>query len=420
MIDERSRKAVAAARDGAGRTWPLYGSYCFDGLPGTVERVFGVEPRRSLPDSTLPSIDGVRRVVFAYLDALPVWLCERVADEPALRRLSQGVVSTLTSMFPSTTTGHVPAAHTGLRSAESGLYEWFQYEPTCDEIVAPLPYQRAVAIDGVRHADFDPGILVPEHASTIYHRLAAAGVASSVHHRRAFESVPLNAYVTADATVWGHDEPLEAAANVERALARATGRHYAFVYVETIDTAGHRFGPGSAAYEAEARRVLGAFECGLLAPLAAQGRGDTLVLVSTDHGMAATPPDETTFVNRAWPELERLIRRDRRGNPLVAGSGRDVFLHLPPEAVEAAVAGLRGVLDPDCLVLTISEAIERGLFGDVIGERFRSRVGDVVILPGAGRAVWWDEPPGYSYAMLGQHGGLSAEEMEIPLYALVL
>ncbi len=420
MIDERSRRAVAGARDDGGRTWPLYGSYCFDGLPGTVEHVLGGAAQRRLPATVLPPLAGVRRVVLAYLDALPVWLCRRVADEPALQRLSSGVVSTLTSMFPSTTTGHVAAIHTGLRSAESGLFEWFQYEPSVDEVVSPLPYERAVPRNGSRRADFAPDVFLPDGQRTVYERLGDVGAGSTVHHRRIFAAAPLSAVATAGARVVGHDEPAEGAENVARALAGADGPHYAFLYLETIDAAGHRGGPTAGAYEAEARRVLDALERHLLRPLARRAAGDTLVLVTTDHGMADTPPHRVAYVNRAWPELERHVRRDARGNPLVGGSCRDLFLHVAPGSVDAVVAGLRRSLPAEALVLPVAEAIARGLFGDAVSDRFRARVGDVLVLAGAGTGIWWDEPPGYHHSLLGQHGGLSAEEMEIPLYALVL
>ncbi len=85
MIDERSRRAVARARDRQGRTLPLYRPYCFDGIPGTVEHVLGGVGARRLPTSVLPATSRVRRVVLAYLDALPVWLCARVADDPGSR-----------------------------------------------------------------------------------------------------------------------------------------------------------------------------------------------------------------------------------------------------------------------------------------------------------------------------------------------
>ena len=67
----------------------------------------------------------------------------------------------------------------------------------------------------------------------------------------------------------------------------------------------------------------------------------------------------------------------------------------------------------------MSELIEQGIFGPLVSERFRERVGDLVVLPYAGEAVYWNDPPRFTQPYHGQHGGLSHAEMEIPLIALV-
>ena len=57
-----------------------------------------------------------------------------------------------------------------------------------------------------------------------------------------------------------------------------------------------------------------------------------------------------------------------------------------------------------------------------IGEpsaKLRSRLADVVCLPYPGEAVYWLEPGRFEQHFRGQHGGLTAAEMEIPLVALV-
>ena len=46
-----------------------------------------------------------------------------------------GVVSKITSQFPSTTTAHVTTALSDKRVDEHGLYEWFYYDKQVDDIV---------------------------------------------------------------------------------------------------------------------------------------------------------------------------------------------------------------------------------------------------------------------------------------------
>ena len=65
------------------------------------------------------------------VDALGWTFVERFAERaPLLARVREaGVVSKLTTQFPSTTTAHVTTLHTAQPVGEHGAYEWFVYEP---------------------------------------------------------------------------------------------------------------------------------------------------------------------------------------------------------------------------------------------------------------------------------------------------
>ena len=78
--------------------------------------------------------------------------------------------------------------------------------------------------------------------------------------------------------------------------------------------------------------------------------------------------------------------------------------------------GLAARLDGTATVLTTDELVAAGAF-DTPGERLQARVGDLVVLPRIGDAVYWREPGRFDQHLRGQHGGLSAAEMEIPLVA---
>ena len=110
------------------------------------------------------------RVGVVLLDAFGRRFAERHADHPFLRRLR---IEPVQSMFPSTTTAHVTTMHTGRAVGEHGLYEWHMYEPSVDSVVIPL-----------RAAGVDPAALVD--GDTLYQRLAAAGVPSTVLSPAAF------------------------------------------------------------------------------------------------------------------------------------------------------------------------------------------------------------------------------------------
>jgi len=132
-----------------------------------------------------------KRVAVLLLDAFGRRFLERHAEHPFLRRLA---VTELTTQFPSSTTAHVTTMHTGRSVGEHGLYDWNVYEPALDAIVTPLRFSFA--------GDGEPGTLAaaglaPEallDGDTLYRRLAAAGIGSTVlqpaasHPRRTTQS----------------------------------------------------------------------------------------------------------------------------------------------------------------------------------------------------------------------------------------
>jgi hypothetical protein len=57
-----------------------------------------------------------------------------------------------------------------------------------------------------------------------------------------------------------------------------------------------------------------------------------------------------------------------------------------------------------------------GYFGPTISPEFRSRVGNLVILSHRYESTWWYVKDKFEQKYYGHHGGLTPQEMEIPLF----
>jgi hypothetical protein len=220
----------------------------------------------------------------------------------------------------------------------------------------------------------------------------------------------------AGATLHPYDAPEDGLAALGRELRTQPAPAYAYVYLETVDATGHQHGPSSEAFDAEVSRCLHAIE----ASLATLPAG-TLVLLAADHGQVDVDPARTMFVNELWPDLDRRLRRGAGGRLLApAGSARDLFLHTAPGAGEVVVEGLRALLGDRAEVRATVDLVAEGVFGPRIGPRLVERLGDVCVLPGAGETVWWREPRRFDMRFRGHHGGLTPEEAETFVAALMV
>ena len=417
-LDRASIDAVDRSRRGGDEVRPLHDGYAFAALPATVERLLlggdGGLPRAA----TVAGPEPAERVVLVLLDAFGWRFFERHADEhPLLRRtLAEGTVAKLTAQFPSTTAAEITTLHTGRPVGEHGLYEWNVLEPALDALVTPLLF--SFAGDGMRdtlHATgIDPRALLP--AGTVYRRLAARGVRSVALQPASFTPSTYDGVLLDGADLHPY-ETLEAGFAALAANLRAGPRPvFAYVYIDALDQCGHRDGPSSLAFHAEAVRCLDAIEAAL--PALPAG---TLLLLAADHGQVDVDPSRTMFVNELWPGLVGELRADRRGRPLApAGSARDLFLHVAPGALEPVVEGLRALLGERAEVHPTADLLAAGLFGPAAGPGLTARLGDVCVLPARGETVWWRERGRFGMAFRGHHGGLTPDEAETFVAGLAL
>jgi Type I phosphodiesterase / nucleotide pyrophosphatase len=384
-------------------------------LPATV--VAALSGTSVDPPLDLGQLAGrYEHAVLVYFDAFGWRWYERHFEHPLLEHArSEGHVSKLTSQFPSTTAAHMTTIHSGLPVGSHGVYEWFMLLPKANRIVAPLLFSFAgdAAPNTLLDHDVSPADVFP--VGDFYATLRQAGADSHIALPFAVAASTPSQMLLGQAAVHPFSPIADGVAALEGALAE-TERAYGFIYLPDVDTTMHKFGPDAPEVDElidETLTVLA--ETLLRGPLPA----GTLVLLTADHGMAAVDPGRSLYVNELWPEIVGHLERGSDGRPLApAGSSRDLFLHTQSESSHDHVqTTLQTILAGRAEVHDVGELIQQGIFGPVVGERLRRSVGDLVVLPSPGEAVYWNEPPRFTQPYRGQHGGLTHAEMEIPLIA---
>lgn len=403
---------------------PLYASYCFSRIPATIYSLFtNNNTDDMLPPDVLGSYKNqYSKIVFILVDSFGWSYFEKYKDKhPALQRfIRKGVVSKLTSQFPSTTPVHVTTINTGLSVGESGVYEWFYYEPQLDAVIAPLLFSYAGDQDRetLRPTGIDPQQLFPTR--TLYSDLSASGIASYVFLPAEFAYSSYNRCMTTGVTQMTPFISIgEGLVLLTQAIIQEQQRAYYYFYYGKIDSMGHMYGPDSPQVEAEVDVFFTALERQLLTVL--DGKvADTLLLISADHGQAAIDPHTTMYINNVFPQITKYLKTTHQGRPIIpAGSCRDMFLHVNDASIDEVMSQLGSLLKDRALVRRTSELIQEGFFGDTAPSQvFLSRVGNVAILPFQKESVWWYEKDIFEQKNFGHHGGLTPDEMDIPFMAL--
>ncbi len=425
MLNSNSLNAVNGAKYSRRFIKPLYDSYCFSALPQTIEFLLTGEGESALPEDCFGSLPTkYDKVILFLVDAFGWRFFQEYAEKyPFLKRfLSQGVVSKMTSQFPSTTAAHVTCLHTGLNVGQSGVYEWNYYEPLVDEVITPLlfAYTGEKKRDSLKRSGISAETFFP--TQTLYQKLQIRGTTSYVFQSESYTPSTYSDIVYKGATVLSFQRLSEALSNlVELATATTLPKIYYFLYFDKIDAICHTYGPQSHLFQEAVDTFLRMMEELLYHKLSGK-LGQALLIVTADHGQVEVDPRRTFYLNKQGMNIEQYLQRNQRGKLLIpAGSARDMFLHVKEERIDETVVLLQKRLSDIAEVYYTEQLVAQRFFGSTQPSReFLGRVGNVVILPYQHETVWWFEDGKFDMHFKGHHGGLTTEEMEIPLLLLPL
>jgi len=383
---------------------PRYDEGGFAGIPDRITKAF--------------ESGNYDAVVLFLVDAFGWRFFERFQDAPFIQRIAKhGKIEKLTSQFPSTTAAHLTTIHTGQPVGQSGVYEWFYYEPQLDAIIAPLLFSYAGKMerDNLRSSGIQPKAIYPQ--GRFYPNLKKMGVDSFVFGSRDYTPSTYSNVVMKDAELRGYSTLSEAFVNLGQMLGERSGPTYVHLYFDRIDSLCHQYGPAAPQTEAEIETFLLGMEYHFERIF--KGKKRTLFLMTADHGASEVDPQTTVYLNKdpRFDGFEKFIKRNQKGQLLVpAGSARDMFLYIKEEMLDEAGSFLVQRLEGRADVVRTESLIANGYFGPEVSTRFRERVGNLVVLPYRHESVWWYEKGKFEQRFYGHHGGLTPQEMETILY----
>jgi hypothetical protein len=419
MLHEELLERLRRERRRDGFTYPWYGSHSIAELVPTVQRVLGYDSgRATFPEELWQRWRGVKRVVTLVVDGL-AWshLAKYHARGSAFERIVRlGDVHPITSVFPSTTPAALTTLHAGLTPQEHGLPEWTVFFEEIDAIIETLPFR--VLASGGRDTLLQAGGAseMLYDGPTAYQGLASAGIKSWVFNYFEYANSAYSRATQKGSTVVPYTNVCDLLGRV-RKLLHEEPAGYVFLYWGNIDGVMHTFGPHTPEHLAELDFFVEALERDLFSKLSKEDARDTLFVMTADHGHVNVEKERIIYLNRYLP-LEAYYQRSKGSAQAIVPTGgpHDVFLFISPSRVDETLRFLTHELAGKAHVLRTDDAITQGLFGTgTPSPKLLRRVGNVLVLPRRGHHVWYEHSPTHPFKQLGCHGGLSEEEMVVPL-----
>lgn len=398
---------------------PAYEERSLVNLAATVLELFGGRApyhHPPLPRGSLPELDGVRKVVLLVIDSLGWEQFLPLLEDKALvfhRLAREGKLTQLTSVFPSTTTAALATLATALAPEEHGLLGYRLYLRELGLVANMI----RLSPEGLRRPDvlLEMG-LKPQrlfNLKTIYELLAPRGVRSLALIRVIFRGSGLSRLLYHGA----EEVPFAASSDMCVKLRKLLELHsdeqlLIGAYWDAVDTIGHLWGPAQEELKAEVRQLAYSLEREFFVKLNPRAARGTLMLISADHGQIEVGKEAAFHITR-YPKLRRSLLLPPTGD------FRASFLHLRQGELEPIKRYLRRFQER-LVAVESSEALAGGLFGPrgAMPEGFLPRIGDLLLLARSQGFIFY--PYEGSLLLRGYHGGLSPEEMLVPLLALRL
>jgi hypothetical protein len=394
---------------------PHFERYSLVNLANTVLDVFGLPTRHApLPQELLPSKDEAQTVVLLLIDALGyLQLLRFLEREPRslfARLIAQGRFVPITSIFPSTTTAALATLHTGLTPQEHGLlgYRLFLKDFGLIANMIRLSPNSDPSADRLLQMGLNPKKFLGY--TTLHERLGRAGIRSYILLKQIYTRSGLSRLLSQrSATVLPFSNSSDMSVLLRKIVERSQERAFVFVYWDALDEIAHRYGPESEEWEAELTTLAFALEQACLRDLDASWRQRTLFLIAADHGQLPVVSKEHVMRLTRLPKLKRSL--------LIPPTGeyRATYLHAKAGMLATLERELRERFGDRLVLLRSREALEAGLFGrGAMHRETTDRIGDLIAIPRGTQALYW---PHDAYTLIGRHGGLTEEEMLVPLIA---
>ncbi|MGA1158260.1 MAG: alkaline phosphatase family protein [Candidatus Nanopelagicaceae bacterium] len=298
-------------------------------------------------------------------------------------------VRTLSATFPSTTAASLTTLGTGLTVGKHGMVGYTMRVPNSgypERILNALKWDERV----------DPEIWQPN--PTLFQRamrsdISVSHIAAVRYENSGFTRAALRgAYYRKSNTI---EEQINATVEALR-----SPRSFAYVYLNDVDEASHAHGLGSERFLRALEKV-DSLISGLIKELPAGVR----IWITSDHGMINKKEHAVIGKNN---DLLKDVN-------LMAGEPRVRYLYVSPENIERVAKRWLDYFGPKIDLRTRSEAISQKLFGDSVSSEFIERIGDLIVIAKEELILVEQEREQLQISMVGHHGGISREEVEIPL-----
>ena len=363
--------------------------------------------KRKVPLEFLKDYCGAETILLIILDGVGYKLLSNVISK---YKLNLPKPIKLTTIYPSTTAAVLTTLSTAKLAGEHGMIEWNLYIPEINMLIESIPFRPigAKEYDVLAKQGFKSTLLF--QGNTIFSKIRSRGLKCRAYLRAYIHNTSYSRRLLRGCEIKPYINPSDLAVRLRRDLNNRDRASLYYVYIESPDSISHLYGYNVEEQHVDIKMTLNLLITELIQKLNKQVSKETVLILVSDHGLITHNPNQIIYLKN----IRRYLRIDRNGIPIVSGSPRNVYLHLKYESVDRVKKKLENVIGDKSLIYTKEEFLKTNLVGEV-KKQFLERIGDIIILPNNSTCIWFKHPIKKKVHTIGFHGGLSENEMIIPI-----
>ncbi len=377
------------------------------GLINSIISKFGVVPlHKPLPKEYLgPKFESAKRVVMILIDAMGYNTALSLYQRSDFKYI--GKPQKISSIFPSTTVNVLTTLATAASPIEHGMLGYILYLKEFGTLAnmiefSPIGMPRDTLISrGANPSNF-------LDVNTIYESLRNYGANPLIIIPSSFKESGLSKIHHRGSAVQGYFDIVDMMVKIRNNI-ESEKFSYIYAYWPMVDAMGHIYGPNSEEYIEGSKIVLKVFEDIVYERLPDKLKDETVFIITADHGQIHTP----------WQHEYHIKSEDEFVSTLqILPSGEPRIMYLYTKDPKKTIEEGERKFGVNVEFFPSLDLLNDGLFGPgTPNPKSIMRIGDLIAIP-RGDYSFVVKYTGNEHQMKGKHGGLSNEEIDIPLFVI--
>lgn len=341
-----------------------------------------------------------KNVVLIVIDGLGYEYLKKYGKNGFLHKNLKGKI---TSVFPATTASAITSFRTGVAPQQHGLSGWFMYLQEIGTVAAVLPFTA-------RAGDFSLDKKIKY--GDIYNQKSffeGLGTTSFLLSHKDYYNSAYSILTSRGAKKLAFSNLNNFFKQIENTMRKGRRRKFMLAYWDKLDSIYHRKGTDS---EKSLKHFLWLDK--KIATLAKSLKdSNTAIIVTADHGVINTKEDNKIIKLENHPKLTETLALPLSGEPRV------VYCYVKPHKVRQFESYVKTKFKSVCKLYESEDLIRKNYFGLYKpNEKLKNRVGDYTLIM-KNNFIMKDLVLGEDRTIfIGNHGGVSKEEMFVPLIVI--